>query len=148
MKINLIILALLPIVILGCSSFQSTQQKVVEHYAQVADKVSLGMHKEQVEQILSPSQQGLKYRQLKQPDQYKQAKTLVEILYFRSGWQADGITTDDEFTPYVFNDNLLVAIGWATLGGPKTQGQTRPKQNAYSATILQPPILYLKQIKE
>jgi hypothetical protein len=30
--------------------------------------------------------------------------------------------TDDEFTPYVFADNTLVAIGWTVLGGPITSG--------------------------
>jgi hypothetical protein len=41
----------------------------------------------------------------------------------RSARQPDGLTTDDEFTPYIFNDGRLVGIGWQVLGGPKTQGQ-------------------------
>ena len=36
---------------------------------------------------------------------------------------ADGLTTDDEFTPYIFNNGKLVGIGWQVLGGPKSQGQ-------------------------
>ena len=69
---------------------------------------------------------------------------MIEILYFRSGWQSDGITTDDEFTPYVFNDDVLVAIGWATLDGPKTQGQSRPRQNIYRTTVFRPEAVLLQ----
>jgi len=59
-------------------------------------------------------------------------EVLVEILYYRSGWQRDGIVTDDEFTPYIFNDGVLVAIGWTTLGGPKTQALALPENIIYS----------------
>jgi hypothetical protein len=38
----------------------------------------------------------------------------------RTGWVSDGLTTDDEFTPYVFTDEVLTSIGWVALGGPKT----------------------------
>jgi hypothetical protein len=69
---------------------------------------------------------------------YKKDGTLVEILYFRSGWQPDGLTTDDEFTPYLFNDGELVAVGWAILGGPKTQGQAPPETNVHTTTIAHP----------
>jgi len=41
----------------------------------------------------------------------------------RSARQPDGLTTDDEFTPYIFNDERLVRIGWQVLGGPKALGQ-------------------------
>ena len=45
-----------------------------------------------------------------------------EIHFARSRRIPDGRTTDDEFTPYVFEDDVLVAIGWTYLGGPKTIG--------------------------
>ncbi|MCS5588236.1 MAG: DUF3192 domain-containing protein [Porticoccaceae bacterium] len=141
---GLVLLALLSMFVSGCTHLGSTQQQVVDAYVQVAGQVSLGMDKAQVKQILSPSQQGLEHRQLKQPDQYKEGQMLVKILYFRSGWQPDGITTDDEFTPYVFNDDVLVAIGWATLDGPKTQGQARPRQNIYRTTVLRPAAVILQ----
>ncbi|MCH2386777.1 MAG: hypothetical protein MK240_01115 [Opitutales bacterium] len=34
----------------------------------------------------------------------------------------DHLTTDDEFTPYIFTDSVLTGIGWAVLGGPKSRG--------------------------
>ncbi len=45
--------------------------------------------------------------------------------YRRTARAADGLTTYDEFTPLVFKDDVLVAIEWASLGGPPTSGQTR-----------------------
>jgi len=54
---------------------------------------------------------------------------LVEIYFMRSGWQPDGLTTDDEFTPYIFHDGKLVGIGWSMIGGSKSQGQAQPIQS-------------------
>jgi hypothetical protein len=110
-------------IILACSCIQLT----VNEYLAAANKVELGMSKQQVIDILSPSQRHLSNTEIKQPEQYIKDGVKVDILYFRSGWQSDGLTTDDEFTPYIFNDGKLVAIGWATIGGPKSQGQARTK---------------------
>lgn len=115
----------------GCSNLQSNKQRVVESYSQIASQVKLGMDKETVKKILTPSQVGLSLSQSKLPDQHKEGDTQVDILYFRSAWQRDGIVTDDEFTPYIFNDGILVAIGWTTLGGPKTQAQARPEDKIF-----------------
>ena len=103
--------------LVGCAT-TSPYQLTVDDYMLAAPKVSLGMSKAQVIEILQPSQFRLKSTEIKQPDMYKKDGVLVEILYFRSGWQSDGLTTDDEFTPYLFNDGELVAVGWAI----KTQG--------------------------
>jgi len=141
----LIFVVLVASVIPGCGHFNSIQQQAIESYARTADDIDLGMSKSEVEKILNPSQQGLKYHQVKQPDRYIEGSKLVEIIYFRSGWQKDGITTDDEFTPYIFNNNLLVAVGRTTLGGPKTQAQAVLKPDIYRTLISRPTTVYLKQ---
>lgn len=126
------LMVLMLVSLAGCASLQSKQQHAVENYAKVAAQISLGMDKQAVKQILDPSQSCLTPPQTKLPDQYMEGEILVEILYFRSGWQRDGIVTDDEFTPYIFNDGVLVAVGWVTLGGPKTQAQALPENTIYS----------------
>ncbi len=113
-------------------------QSTVDDYMRAAPKVSLRMSKSEVIEILQPSQRRLSNTEIKQPDIYKEDSVVVEILYFRSGWQDDGLTTDDEFTPYLFHDNKLVAIGWMILGGPKTQGQVVPQTNIYKTKIVKP----------
>lgn len=123
-------------VVIAISGCVSPYQLTVDDYMLVAPKVSLDMTKSQVIEILKPSQQRLKNTEIKQPEVYKKDGVLVEIFYFRSGWQADGLTTDDEFTPYLFNDGKLVAVGWAVLGGAKSQGQTTPQTNVHTTTII------------
>lgn len=117
---------ILTLILAGCASpFQQT----VNEYVSAAQNIDLGMDKQEVISILSPSQKRLRNTEKKHPDHYIKDGVNVEIIYFRSGWQSDGLTTDDEFTPYLFNNGKLVAIGWATLGGAKSQGQATPTTN-------------------
>jgi hypothetical protein len=100
-------------------------------------RIDLGMTKVQVSDILVPSQKRLSTSEIKQPDRYMKDGVAVDIIYYRSGWQSDGITTDDEFTPYLFNDNKLVAIGWHSIGGAKSQGQaTNSTYSSPSTTVI------------
>ena len=133
-----LITAMVLVTLAGCVAITSPYQLTVDDYMIAAPKVSLGMSKSDVIGLLQPTQVHLKNTDIKQPDMYKKDGTLVEILYFRSGWQPDGLTTDDEFTPYLFNDDELVAVGWAILGGPKSQGQTTPETNIHTTTVVHP----------
>ena len=119
MKSKIIILCFI-FAIFGCAT---RWQLTVNDYMEAAPQVNLGDTKEKVLSILQPTQRRLANTEIKQPDKYMKDDISVEIYYFRSGWQSDGLTTDDEFTPYIFNDGKLVAIGWQYIGGPKSQGQ-------------------------
>lgn len=134
-----LLLALVVASFCGCTAMvPSPYQLTVDDYMAAAPKVSLDMSKAEVIEILQPSQVRLKNTEIKQPGMYKKEGVLVEILYFRSGWQSDGLTTDDEFTPYLFNDGKLVAVGWEVLGGARSQGQTTPETNVHTTTIVRP----------
>lgn len=95
----------------------------ITKYNAVADRVQLGDSRNKVLSILNPTQKGIPQRNKKNPEKYIKNNVLVEIYYFRTGRQPDNLTTDDEFTPYLFNNGKLVAIGWQVLGGPKSVGQ-------------------------
>ena len=95
----------------------------ISKYNAVADRVQLGDSRNKVLSILNPTQKEMPQNSKKNPDKYIKNNVLVEIYYFRTGRQPDDLTTDDEFTPYLFNDGKLVAIGWHVLGGPKSVGQ-------------------------
>lgn len=95
----------------------------IRKYNAVASQVNLGDSKESVLSILNPSQERLSRGLRKNPERYLKDGVTVEVYFMRSRRQPDGLTTDDEFTPYVFNDGKLVGIGWQALGGAKTQGQ-------------------------
>ncbi len=121
----------------GCAGLVSPYQQTVDDYMAAYPQVELGMNKVQIAEILTASQSRLSSSEIKQPDRYMKDGVAIDIIYYRSGWQSDGITTDDEFTPYLFNDNKLVAIGWHAIGGAKSQGQaTDTINNTSSSTII------------
>jgi hypothetical protein len=105
----------------GCAGMQI--DSAISRYETVAGQVELGDSKDKVLTILEPSQEGLPKRASKNPEKYIKEGIKVEIYYMRSARIPDGLTTDDEFVPYLFNDGKLVGIGWQVLGGPKTQGK-------------------------
>ena len=91
----------------------------MQNTAQVQSQISLGDLKSNIVPMLVAKQSNLSSDYLKPADQYiKDGKTMY-IHYQRSGHVSDGRLTDDEFTPYVFENDKLIAIGWASLGGPK-----------------------------
>jgi hypothetical protein len=101
----------------------------IREYNAAAGQIQLGDSKDKVLSILMPTQKHLSAHARKSPEQYIKDGVKIEIYYFRSLRQPDGLTTDDEFIPYVFNDGKLVSIGWIALGGPKTKGQVIPQTN-------------------
>lgn len=108
-----------------CAGCVSPIEVAVREYVTVADQVRLGATEAEVRAVLDPPQARLAVTERRRPDQYVQDGTNVTIYFARSGYQMDGLNTDDEFTPYVFRNGRLEAIGWTALGGPKTQGQIR-----------------------
>lgn len=128
MRITTSGLLVLSILAAGCSPARSIDS-VTDDYQKVAPRLSLGDNKTRVLSILEPLQQELRANQRKQSESFLKDGKRIEIYYMRTGRQPDGLTTDDEFTPYVFENGVLVAIGWSTLGGPKTFGRTRDQIN-------------------
>jgi hypothetical protein len=116
----LVILALLALS--GCRYMSPTYWELsssLDKYKAVENRVELGHSKEKVLGLLLPTQEGLPSGAGKSPDKFVRDGKNVEIYYMRSGWVQDGRTTDDEFTPYVFENGVLKSIGWEALGGPK-----------------------------
>lgn len=99
--------------------------KSVTRYDEAARLVQIGDAKDDVIARLEPTQRHLKAKLRRKPHSYRQDGELVEIYYFRSGWHADGLNTDDEFTPYIFRNGKLTHVGWRTLTGARTQSRKR-----------------------
>ena len=97
----------------------------ISNYRQVSHQISLGDSRAEVVPILSAAMKDLGGEYRKGPESYIKDGIKVEIYYARTLRQADGLTTDDEFTPYVFNNGKLVGIGWTSLGGSSSQGQAQ-----------------------
>ena len=114
----------------GCSATSMSIDRSVSRYHEVAGGISLGDSKQEVLDLLLPTQEALPANSRKESDRYTDNDVGVEIYYMRSGRQPDGLTTDDEFTPYIFHDGELVGVGWQILGGPKTQSQGQSQSQA------------------
>lgn len=120
MKCVLILVAgMVGLNVFGCygSSIYYAQQsraidRAISEHADVSHMVKIGDSKEQVLSILLPTQKGLPAHTRKHHESVKKNGILMEVYYMRTGRNPDGRTTDDEFTPYVFFDGKLVAIGW------------------------------------
>jgi len=135
-KSVLFLLSLFGFIFIGCATTPTPWEQTVNNYAAAAPRIELGMSKQEVVDILAPTQTLLTNTEIKQPDRYIKDGVNVEILYFRSGWVSDGLDTDDEYTPYVFNNGKLVAIGWMTIGGPKNTSSSVPKVNVQNKTTV------------
>ena len=121
-----ILFTLLFIFLSGCAIVQIDGS--ISEYQKVKKQISLGDSKEKVLSLLDPIQPQ-KSSYSKGMESYMQGNDIIEIFYARSLRQADGLTTDDEFTPYTFKNGTLVAVGWASMGNVKTQGQARDINN-------------------
>lgn len=116
-----IFLGFLVFLFAGCETLGLS--KSIRQYYEVAPQVQIGDSKQEVLSLLLPTQGELLPWEKKPAEAYKENGNAIDIYYFRIGWQADGLVTDDEFVPYLFTNGELTAIGWTFLGGPKTIGQ-------------------------
>jgi hypothetical protein len=125
MKINFLPILIIVFVTTGFSSQCGSIRTAIDRHNDVSGQIDLGDTKEKVLSIILPTQEGLKVfpHHQKRPEKYMKDGVRVEIHFVRGVNHVDGLRTDDEFIPYVFNDDILVGVGWAILGGPSTQGQ-------------------------
>ena len=142
LKSKILIIAIAPLV-LGCgiNAHLHALRTSIKMYEDVSGQIELGDTKESFLSLILPTQEPLKeysgFR--KPPDKYMKKDVLVEIYFVMSNHQHDGIKTDDEFTPYVFNNGKLIGIGWSILGGPSTQAQATPVTNVTTNVTVSPP---------
>ena len=95
----------------GCAPTAVTQQAVID-YQTVAPQISIGDAKEYVLRALQSSQQAIP-AQLKRPsEQYLSYGEQVEIHFVRTALASGVENADDDFTPYVFKNDVLVSVGW------------------------------------
>ena len=120
---NYILSILFLLTLSGCGPGLQIDQSISD-FRDVKEKVSLGDSKQKFLYTVYPSQLDLGSEYKKDPERYIKEGVKVEIYFMRSSRQPDDLTTDDEFTPYLFNDKILVGIGWTVLGGLSTQGQS------------------------
>lgn len=125
-KTMLLLCSFVSVLVTGCDL--TTMYRIdgtIEDYHRLAPQVRLGDSREKVLEILGPIQDRLAAGERKPSEAFQKDGKVVEILYFRIRRIPDGMTTDDEFTPYIFLDGKLVGVGWTALGIPVTRVSER-----------------------
>ncbi|MFK7913824.1 MAG: DUF3192 domain-containing protein [Pseudomonadales bacterium] len=111
MKLTAVVLSLGLLTLGGCH-ITNEYSATVDAYVNAESQIQLGMSPGAVARILDPTQRLLDNKDRRRDERYLEGDSEVLIRFYRSGWQADGRLTDDEYTPYVFRDQRLVAVGW------------------------------------
>ncbi|MGH7380881.1 MAG: trypsin-like peptidase domain-containing protein [Candidatus Methylomirabilales bacterium] len=98
-------------------------ESAISRYNENIGRVRIGMSEQEVRNILGdPSPPGYVYplERTTLSDQ-----TPVTILYYRTARIPDGLTTDDEMTPFLFTGDRLRAFGWRAVRvyRPGSEGQ-------------------------
>ena len=97
--------------VVGCAPTAVTQQAVTD-YQTVASQISIGDAKDYVLSALHTSQQAIPVHFKKPSEQYLSYGERVEIHFVRTALTSGVGNADDDFTPYVFKNNVLVSVGW------------------------------------
>ena len=97
--------------IIGCAPTANTQ-KAVADYKTIASQISIGDAKEYVLSALQASQQFIPAQFKRPSEQYLSYGEQVEIHFVRTALASGIENADDDFTPYVFKNDVLVSVGW------------------------------------
>lgn len=115
----------------GCGWIDQGSQKyetarideAVAGYREAAAKIRVGDSRDKVLALLEPTQFRLLSDETRAPLSFPiqtttGEPTYVDVFFFRSGRQPDervdsaAPPTDDDFTPYIFEHDVLTAVGW------------------------------------
>ena len=109
--LEVVTLAIIMIGLNGCAPNTITKQ-AVEEYEKAYSKISIGDARGHVLTILDTSQRVIPLRFRKRPERYLSYGEQVEIHFVRTGLESGISNHDDDYTPYVFKNDVLVSIGW------------------------------------
>ena len=110
-KFGTIALTVSVLSVAGCAPNPVTQQAVAD-YKSVASQISIGDAREHVLATLQTNQQIFPSQFKRRPERYLSYGEQVEIHFVRTGLDSGGSNSDDDFTPYVFKNDVLVSVGW------------------------------------
>lgn len=112
--------------------------EAIARYRAESAKVKLGDARDRVLALLEPTQFELESNEIKPPVAMEgeigsSGNHVVVVHFFRSARHAEeapdarGVPPDDDFTPYIFTDDVLTGVGWPSLYSLKV---TKPAAHA------------------
>jgi len=117
----------------GCALQEASKEytigridEAIARYKAASAKVKLGDSRDHVLALLEPTQFELESNEIKPPVALEgeigsSGDHVVVVHFFRSARHADetpdarGLPPDDDFTPYIFTDDVLTGVGWPSL---------------------------------
>ena len=109
------------LILSGCASNNSRKHSAAPRaYDDAVKNIYLGMEKRDFDNVMRPVNEKTTDNAKRRSEAYQRNGMVYEIVYIRSGWVSDGALTDDEYTPYLFQDSSLIGYGWAAVGSKKT----------------------------
>ena len=125
--IRFAVVACLALMVVGCGN--ARHKAAPEAHAKAANDVYIGMSQYEFIQVMTPVTAKTQSQSMRSPKRYSKNGNQYEVRYMRSGWLSDGRSTDDEYTPYLFQNGTLIASGWDAVGGMKFTAQDVAAQN-------------------
>ena len=125
------------LVLSGCAI--ANRSAVTSSYEEGQKKVYIGMERRKFDRAMAENVSKTKRKHRRSSEAYQRNGMTYDIVYIRSGFVLDDATTDDEYTPYLFQDGTLVGYGWAAVGGKKTDSAhiARAKAGATNVQVKQ-----------
>ena len=118
-------------VLYGCSS------AAPRAYDDAVQNVYVGMDKREFDIAMREVNDKTRRKHRRRSEAYQRNGMLYEIVYIRSSNVNDDANTDDEYTPYLFQDGTLIGDGWAAVGGKKTDSADIARAKAGATKVEQ-----------
>lgn len=106
-----ILAILMALYLQGCVSDKLVDQ-LATNYESVAPQIAIGDAKTHVLGLLKASQNIVPSSYKKKPERYLSYGEPLEIHFVRTSLHSGGDNADEDFTPYVFRNEVLVSVGW------------------------------------
>lgn len=114
---------------------QTPHSAAPEAHRKAATQVYIGMPISEFTMVMAETNAQTRPEAVRTPAAYTSNGVIYEIHYIRSGWVSDNMTTDDEYTPYLFQDATLIGYGWAAVGGKKTDSYDIQRAKAAATKV-------------
>ena len=126
------------LILSGCASNNSRKHSAAPRaYDDAVKNIYLGMEKRDFDNVMRPVNEKTTDNAKRRSEAYQRNGMVYEIVYIRSGWVSDNALTDDEYTPYLFQDSSLIGYGWAAVGGKKTDSADIARASASASRVEQ-----------
>lgn len=120
-----------------CATLYACNSAAPRAYEDAVASIYVGMDKSEFDKAMREVNEKTRRKHRRRSEAYQRNGMLYEIVYIRSSNVSDDANTDDEYTPYLFQDKTLIGYGWAAVGGKKTDSADIARARASATRVEQ-----------